>query len=232
MIDLDRYSINPFDDKAISLNELINYSSTHLQRLIANNPGALFNQRITGTNTALVTLDNCMSDNDVKLALRKGRVQAKDAFRDALPGNIARIHAAVVAAFGTDSTELTECFPQGRSIFTTCTDDQLDDKLQALQTCLTPLAAQVGVTHINNLGGLISTWIALHAAVQTASANKNTSESTRRSARQALQLELFKNLLAIAAAFPNEDAKVKLYCPQHLLEDHPQQPAEGEEAAA
>lgn len=232
MIALVRYCINPYDDRQISLNELIDYSSTHLQRLITNNPGALFNQRITGTTTALSVMDNCMFDNDVKLALRMARVQAKDAFREALPGNLVRIHAAVIAAFGTESTQLTECFPQGRAVFGNCPDDQLDDKLQALQTCLTPLTAQVGATHVNNLGGLISTWIALLAAVESASANKNSSESTRRSARAALQLELFKNLLAIAAAFPNDESKIILYCPQHLIEEHPAQPAAGDVAVA
>ena len=105
----------------------------------------------------------------------------------------------------------------------------MDDKLQALQTCLTPFAAQVGQPHVDNLGGLISTWITLLAAVEAAASNKNTSEAARRAARGTLQLELFKNVLALAAAFPNDLAKAHLYCPQHLLEDSA---AGGGEAAA
>ena len=232
MIDLYKFFINPFDDVRISLNHLIDYGGTHLQRMVTNNPGALLNARITGTSTALSGLDNTMADNDTKLALRMARVHAKEAFRDALPGNIERIYGAVIAAFGSNATETIECFPQGRKPFLTSPDDQLDDKLQALQNCLTPFSAQVGVAHVNNLGGLISTWIALLAAVESASANKNSSESVRRAARVALQLELFKNVLALATAFPNDVAKATLYCPQHLLENAVTPPAEGEEAAA
>ena len=232
MIDLFKFFINPFDDVRISLNHLIDYGGTHLQRMVANNPGALLNARITATSNALAGLDNTMADNDIKLALRMARVHAKEAFRTALPGNLERIHGAVVAAFGSNGTETIECFPQGRKPFLTCPDDQLDDKLQALQTCLTPLSAPVGVAHVNNLGGLISTWIALLAAVDSASANKNSSESARRAARAALQLELFKNVLALATAFPNDVAKATLYCPQHLLENPVTPPAEGSEAAA
>jgi hypothetical protein len=221
MNDLFKFGANPFDDIRINLNRLIDYSGTHLQRMVTNNPGALLNVRITATTTALSALDATMSDNDVKLALRMARVQAKDAFRAALPRNLARIHGAVVAAFGSDSTQLTECFPQGRTPFFTCPDDQLDDKLQALLTCLTPMAAQVGQTHIDNLGGLLSTWIALLGAVESASASKNNSETARRAARTALQLELFNNLLTLAMAFPNDEATITMYCPQHLLENHP-----------
>ena len=231
MIDLAKFYLNPFDDAKISLNNLIDYSSTHLQRMVTNNPGALLNARITGTTTALTGLDNTMQDNEAKLALRMARVQAKDAFRGALPENLARLHGAVVAAFGPDSTQLTECFPQGRTPFILCPDDQLDDKLQALNQCLSPYAAQVGQVHLDNLGGLLSTWIALLASVETASALKNSSESVRRNARATLQLELFKNLLALATAFPNDVAKATLYCPQHLLEN-PAAPAEVIEAAA
>ena len=221
MIDLFKFGNSPFEDKQISLNNLIDYSGTHLQRMVSNNPGQLLNQRITATSTVLLALDNTMSDNQAKLALRMARVQAKDAFRAALPENLARIHGAVVAAFGSQSTQLTECFPQGRTPFFTCRDDRLDDLLQALQTCLVPLAAQVGQSHVDNLGGLISTWIALLGAVDSAASIKNNSETARRTARTALQLELFKNLLTVALAFPNDEAKITLYCPQHLLENHP-----------
>ncbi len=208
MIDLAKFYLNPFDDVKISLNNLIDYSSTHLQRMVTNNPGALLNARITGTTTALTALDNSMQDNEARLALRMARVQSKDAFRAALPEHLSRVYGAVVAAFGTESAVLTECFPRGRTPFFTCPDDQLDDKLQALHACLTPYAAQVGAVHLDNLGGLLSTWIALLASVETASALKNSSESTRRNARAAL------------------------YCPQHLLENSAQPPAEDIEAAA
>ena len=221
MIDLIKFCVSPFEDIKTSLNRLIDYAGTHLQRMVTNNPGALLNQRITATNTSLTALEGTMSGNEAKLALRMARVQAKDAFRAALPVNLARIHGAVVAAFGPDSTQLTECFPQGRTPFFTCPDDQLNDKLQGLLTCLTPLAAPVGQLHVDNVGGLLSTWISLLAGVETAAANKNNSESARRAARVALQAELFKNLLTISLAFPNDEATIAMYCPQHLLENAP-----------
>lgn len=232
MVDLYKFHLNPYDDRLISLNQLITFSGLHLQRMIETNPGVLLNTRITATTTALVALDNTMAGNETKLALRMARVQAKDTFRQALPANLQRIHGAVIAAFGPNSVQETECFPKGRTAFIDCTDEQLNDKLVQLQSCLTPLAAQVGQTHLDNLGGLISTWTALLAAVKSASAGKTGSESARRAARAALQLELFKNLLTLAVAFPNDVEKAKYYYPQHLLERPASQPEEGGESAA
>ena len=227
-LDINKYFINPFLDPQISFNELVSYTSRHLARLVANNPGALLNGRITATTVAFTALDTCMLDNEVKLALRMARVQAKEAFRAVLPGHLGKVHGALVAAFGEPSPALTECFPQGRSPFASCPDDQLDDKLEQLLQCLTPLAPPVAAIHVANVGGLLSTWIALAAAVDTAESAKNTVENTRRNCRAALQLELFKNVLTLALAFPNDLAKAEMYCPQHLLEE----PASGPLPAA
>ena len=58
MIDLKRYFINPFTDENISFNRLIDYASTHLSRMVANNPGALLNVRITATTTGMVSISD------------------------------------------------------------------------------------------------------------------------------------------------------------------------------
>ena len=100
MLDINKYFINPFLDPQITFNELVSYTSRHLARLVANNPGALLNGRITATTVAFTALDTCMLDNEVKLALRMARVQAKEAFRAVLPGHLGKVHGALVAAFG------------------------------------------------------------------------------------------------------------------------------------
>jgi hypothetical protein len=231
MIDLYKFFINPHDDIRINLDNLISYTGTHLQAMVLNNPGTLFDQRITATTTALSGLNSMMSDNESKLGLRMTQVHAKEAFRQALPENLLRIQSAIIAAFGPDSPEAFSCFPKGRTPFITCKHERLDEKLEALLNSLTPLAGQVGIAHVSNVSGLRSTWIALTAALKTASVGKSSSESARRDARAALQLELFKNLLALAAAFPNDIEKAKLYCPQHLLENPEPSKQEGEAAA-
>ena len=53
MLDLRKVFTNWFKDPEISFSELLKYAARHLQNMVANNPGAALNTRITATQTAL-----------------------------------------------------------------------------------------------------------------------------------------------------------------------------------
>ena len=122
---------NPFDDDGISMNELIAFATDHLQRLIANNPNGELNDRIAPLTSSLATVEDCVTDDQGRLGLRKARKQAKDDFRLQIPVDVKRIEAGFIAAFGADSPVLLEALPQGRTIFQTCRDDQVEVHLGA-----------------------------------------------------------------------------------------------------
>ena len=151
MINLSRFLEAPFDDEGISLDELISFSTDHLQRMISNNPGALFNARITATNTALGVVESCTTSDQTKLGLRKSAKLSKNLFRDALPNNIARLHAAVVYKYGPDAPQLLECFQQGRAVFGSCTDDHVENHLQTLLNGSTAHQADLGAPVVAEL---------------------------------------------------------------------------------
>lgn len=176
MRDLARFLENPLDDDGFSLDELIAFSTEHLQRMIADNPGALFNARITATTTVWQVVENCMTDDQTKLGLAQDPKMAKDTFRKALPGNIAKMHAAVVAHYGANASEVVECFPQGRSAFDRCIDDQVENYLQTLLDGLTAHQADLGPQVVGNASGLLSSWMAMYAANESRSGAKTTTE--------------------------------------------------------
>ncbi len=228
MIDLSRFLDNPFDDRDISLAELLSFSTDHLQRLIANNPGALYNTRITATTTALNVVSQCVTDDTLKLGLRKGRVLAKRAFRTALPQNIEDIYFVVGAKFRSGTPEMLDIFPEGRTIFTQITDDLLENKLTTLHTALSAKVAALGSDVVDNAAGLLSTWITLHAASESATGAKTATQEGKAAARSGLQLQLFLNLLEIAKNNARQSEKLPLYMQQHFLED-PASPEEPED---
>jgi len=223
MIQLRRYFSVPFRDPNISLDELVAFATDHLQRLVANNPGAAFNTLITATTVALTTLGNCSSSDLVKLGIRKAAKDAKDAFRTALPGNLRKISGKVAGQYGEPSAELTQCFPQGRTVFTTCADDALDEHLQSLVAALTPLVGVMGPDALADAGGLLSTWLVLYGASETATGSKTATEAEKRAARTTLERQLAVNLLTLALHFLDQEDKADTYFQQHLLEDHPAQ---------
>jgi hypothetical protein len=226
MRQLKFYLENPFDDKNISIDELLAFSTDHLQRMVANNPGALFNTRITATTTKLAAVELGLTDDQVKLGLRKGKKLVKDTFRKNLPKNVEKIWAVVVAQYGSESAQVLECFPLGRAVFSTsgCTDDHLENHLQTMLTGVIAHQAELGATVVSNAGGLLSTWIAVYTASEVSTGAKSMTQAGKKTAQENLQLELFYNLLEIAKAFPRQPEKLDLFMQQSLLEDHPAEP--------
>ena len=90
---------------------------------------------------------------------------------------------------------------------------------RTLINALTAHSTALGPNPLGDANGLLSTWTAVYAASESSTGAKTTSEDAKRTARLALQLELFKNLLTIAMNFAREPEKVSLYMRQSLLED-------------
>lgn len=219
MITLTRFLDNPFDSKEISLAELLAFSTDHLERMIANNPGGELSPRITATTSALDLVVDCTTDDTTRLGLRKARKLAKDNFRTALPAAVARLLGAVAYKYGPDSPEVLECCPSGRSIFSSCTDDTVENHLQTLVNAITAHAADLGAPVVAEATALMTGWATIYAASESSTAAKTTTQEGKKMARENLQLMLFLNLLKIAEMFPRQPDKLTLYMQQNLLED-------------
>ena len=219
MIDLNRFLQNPFDDPQISVGELLGFSSDNLARMIANNPGNELTPRITATTSALTLVQDCVTDDLTKKAIRKARKQVKDAFRKSLLEDVAMVHGAVVAKYGPNSPEVAECFPQGRSIFSTSTDDTLEQHIETLRNGVTAHVAGLGAPLVAEVTALLTEWQAVYAQSESSGGNATTSQEGKKLARENLQLMLFLNLLKLAEMFPRQPEKLNLYMQQSLLED-------------
>ncbi len=221
MIDLHKFLTNPFDDPGISIAELLAFSTDHLPKLTANNPGAVFAARIAATGTALTGVQGAFTDDQTKLGVRKARKQAKDTFRKALPESVGRIHGAVTSKFGTKGAEVAECFPLGRKVFSDCSDDLVTNHLQTVINGVTAHQAQLGASVVTDATAILTAWTAVYSPSESAGGAKSTTKAAKNAARAALQLELFKNLLTIALQFPRQPEQLDVYMQQSLLEDHP-----------
>jgi hypothetical protein len=225
MKNLARYLDNPFDDKEISMNELVAFSTDHLQRMIANNPSGELTARITGTTSALDLVMDCVTDDTTRLGLRKARKQAKDDFRLGIPAAVEKIIAAAVAAYGSSSPLILEFCPSGRTIFTTCRDDQVEAHLQTLLNAVTAHQTDLLPATLTQATALKNNWVAAYTASESSTGNKTVSQEGKQLARENLQLMLFLNLCKLMEMFPRQPEKLALYMRQDLLEN----PERGEE---
>lgn len=216
---LSRFLEVPFDDEGIGLAKLLAFSSDHLARMIANNPGGVLATRISATTSALTAVQDSATDDQTKKAIRKARKEVKDAFRKALLKEIAKVHGAVVAQYGPDAPEVTECFPQGRSIFNEATDDRLEQHLETLKNGVEAHVTDLGAPLVEEVTELLTSWQAVYAQSESSGGSATTTQAAKNAARENLQLMLFLNLLKLAEMFPRQPEKLALYMQQSLLGD-------------
>jgi hypothetical protein len=219
MIDLYRFFINPFDDEGISVEELTDYSVAHLAALTANNPGGQFNLLIAATDTLHTALGGKVSTETVQLGIQMARTQAKNDFRAALPNEISKLQGAALAKYGRKGAVMLEIFPGGADAFGAAADPELGGLLDALATAVGNRAGELGADPKTQALALAAAWASLYGAAASGKAGKGSAATARRDAVKALRLQLFQNMLSLASAFPNQQAKANLYCPQHLLEN-------------
>ena len=217
MFAFEKLEINPFSDLKISRDELLTYTTANLTAMIANNPNAIFAERISATTTAANNLGTGIDDELLKIGLQKMRTLAKDAFLAALPDQITMIHSAVVAKYGPKSGDVMLIFPQGRSIFTQCRQEALKGHLTQMSTAINPYSVSLGQIVVDNAANLLATWTSLYQEASTAKQTAKGVAESRQTKRAALEVELYKNLAWVIYHFPADAGKLRLYCPQELL---------------
>lgn len=215
-MNLFRFFRNLFKRK--SMVRLIDYGSAQLMALVADNPSGIHTTRITALTAAFNLLDDGMEDVETKAAIQRGKVLAKNLFRrNTVPETVARIHASVVMHFGANSPDMAECFPQGRDVFTKCKDQELNNHLGQLNTCISNRAEQVGGPIQLQAAGLVTTWITCLGEVGSAGGDVLMMRATRQNARKGLANELFQTLLHLAATYPDDEVKFNQYVPEEKL---------------
>ena len=218
MKNLSRFLENPFDTAAVGIAKVIAFSTDNLQRMISNNSSGELSARITATTSALELVTDCVTDDQTRLGIRKARKMAKDSFRETLPASVAKIVAAVTAEYGPGSPEVTECCPQGRTIFSTCQDDEVTGHLDTLINGVTVYQATLGAPLVTKTTAIKTSWVAIYAASENSTGAKTTTEEGKRLARENLQLMLYLNLCKLMEMFPRQPEKLSLYMQQSLLE--------------
>ena len=218
MRSLSRFFEVPFDDPNIGLARLIAFATDHIQRMIANNLNGELTARINATTSALNQVIDCVADDQTRLGIRKARKQSKDEFRANLAAAVAKLLAAVEAEFGPGSPQVVECVPFGRTVFSTCRDDEVSGHLQTLINGITANQAQLGAPLVTKATNLKSTWTIAYQASESSSGAKTTSEQGKRMARENLQLMLYLNLVKLMEMFPRQPEKCAIYMQQSLLD--------------
>lgn len=218
MYDLHKPFNNPFDDPSIGMDGLTSFTTDTLGRMTNNNTGGFLTARITATQSALGTVNTAFQSDQGKLGERKTSKQAKTAYRATLSAGASKIQTALENKYGKKSPMLPTFFPNGLTKFNRVADDQVTNAWVTLIAALTAHQAELGAPIVTDATTLKNGWVAVYTPSENASGAKDSTKEAKKAARQALQLELFKNWLTIALQFPRQPEMLDVYMQQSLLE--------------
>lgn len=228
MKDLHSYFRSPFGTQFYGIGKLHAFSVHHLDRLRDNNPGGIYDGRIAATQSALDALNVALSGDDQKYGERLTSKGRKRDFRKSLTPALSKIYIALQVKYGVKSPKLYEFFPGGRTRFIKCRDATLGDELNVLVDALTAHEAELGPELPAAAQDLQTRWEAVHADSTSTAGAKNTTMLDKKAARAALEMELFRNVLALAQKFAGQPDKLNTFMQQSLLTRHrPKKTAKG-----
>jgi hypothetical protein len=227
MQNLQDYFVIAFADPNTAFTRLLTFGARSLGRLSKSNPGNIFDTIIAATTTALSNAESGVTDLGAKAAIKLAKTEVKDNFREALSPIIRRIYGSLAGVYGDPAPELTECFPQGRTVFHTCKDEELNNKLGQLVACLANKTVDAGIKTLAQ--AQLTNWNAIYTAQGEAKDDVEVTADSQDAKRAALALQLYKNVLTVALQFPGDFAKCDYYFPQQYLR-RPSAPATPDKA--
>jgi hypothetical protein len=229
MRNLARFLDNPFDDKNISETELATFTVDHLVRMAANNASGELTVRLTATQSAFDLFADCVTDDGVRLAIRKARNLAKTNYRTkTIIDHVARIEGALVSAFGEASPVIVEALPRGRTIFRECGEDEMAGELAILLKAVLAHQANLLPAIVTLATDLKTNWEAVNKASDDSTGSRAATQDGKKMASDGLRLMLYLNLCKLMEMFPRQPEKMAIYMQQHLLEN----PERGKEPEA
>ena len=220
MIDLKRFFTNPFGDRQISDDELRTFTEDHLGRLSAANTGGEFDSRLTNTTAAFNAFFGEVTDEELKVALQKSATQTMNARWSAfLAYMINRGEARVVDRTGRPSALYTQFFPRGLNEYHQATVADRQSLAERVKQLATTNAVTLGQDFVDAVTLLVDDFDTARGAQVTSKGATVDAGTDRRAVRDAMDVQLFDNLLALAQKHKGNPDAATSYFNQSLLEE-------------
>ena len=121
MIAFQVFFKNHFNTKEISDVKLQSFAEFHIQGLLANNPGGIYDLLISETTLAYTNYFGSITDKATAIAIRKGKTVAMQDAMLIFKTFVSRQEGLVRSKWSVDSAEYQEFYPHGIYEYTKAT---------------------------------------------------------------------------------------------------------------
>jgi len=220
MIDLSTFFKNHFDSPLISDTKLLKFADIHLQRLITNNPGNMYDSIIAETTIVYNDYFRAHTAKDTKSAIKEGKTVGKNKAVTAFKKFVSRYEGFIRAEWGVKSGVYQEFYPHGIYEYSRGTLANIEKLIDRYLSAATTHQAVLGADFVTNVTNLRDDFMNARKSQLSAIAVVAGKKSDKKAKRTLLEKQLMKNLHVIAANNVGKTSIVRTYFDQSFMRTH------------
>jgi len=224
MIRISRFFENLFDDRQISIGELTNFSSDHIERIRANDPTGIFGAILAQTETKHNALENAVNALGTDTSQREGRTKDMNEVVSDFKMKVSRVEGVISFTYDRQSGTYQEFYPKGITEYSHMTIEDAEKLIKRFTTAVDNHALELPPAVQTEFQQLLADYQAARTEQLKEKGEVGGSRDEVHTAQTALQLQLSVNVLTIALAFSGKPEKAAVYFDQSLLNDAAGQP--------
>lgn len=199
MLNLQTFFKNPFDTDKFGDDNLRKFSEDHLNRTIANNGSEVYTPIITPTTPLVSAFANAIDAENLKAGIQKGGTLNVDNIIEEFKKKVSRREGAVRSAFGDDSSQYLEFFPQGLTEYSNATKANVVTLMTRMKDRSVHYQVELGKTLGEEFTDLLDRYNSERTKQLQNFGSVESLRTATSTARAALVAQLGLNLLFIAS---------------------------------
>lgn len=208
---------NHFNTERISDNNIRKYAENQLHRMIANNPGGIYNQLITDTTSAYNGYFGAITNEDSRTAIKEGSTIAMNNSMKAFKQDASQKEGIIKGTYGAKSDTYQEFYPHGIMEYTGATLGNVQMLMKRMVTASTAHVADLGQPFVDLFTNHDTTFNTLRTAqlnlIGDVAGKKDASVTTR----DVIEIQLMKNVLFIGFNNVGNLEAVNTYFDQSII---------------
>ena len=217
MLDLRNYFKNHFNSVQVSDDNLRKFAEDHLQRLTSNNTGAQYTGLLSDTQTLYDDFNTLIKKEDQVFSQQQGKTITTDNVMSDFVQMVSRKEGAVRSEFGKDSAEYQEFFPNGLSEYHQVSKANAEMLMERMRNAGQSYVAQLGANFVTIFDTFLTQYISARQLQLQTIAKVGALKSDGEVAREALTIQLMRNLLIISANFIGFTDRLDDYFDQSII---------------
>ena len=217
MINLLTLFKNHFDTARISDDNLKKFAQDHLQRLLANNGLGQYTQTHVDTDATYKDYFTNITKEDTRFALQQAKTKIADTAFDEFKKIVSQKEGIVRGNFGIDSPEYQEFFPQGLTEYSVSTKANIETLMQRLADAFIKYQGVLGAGLVTIFTDIQTRYLTARNEQLQQIAITEASNSATAASRNALEMQLMKNILLLAMEFLGNPNRANDFFDQSII---------------